>query len=129
MPRNSPDMEFVAVGKSHFTHSVKLAKDGTHTLFNRHNGTPIRFQKGDKEGAEILKTGVVAVIFDKSIWDDMEEVEALSSFDNLFDQTVFGCKRSWLQAIMVEPESEKDASESGSQPSLPAATVIDADTD
>ena len=83
MPRYSPNMEYVPIGKNHFTHACKLVQDGSHVLFNRPNGKPIRFSRGDTEGAEILKHGVSAVIYDKSIWEDLEAVHAIASIGNL----------------------------------------------
>ena len=65
MPRYSPKMEYVCLTKTHFTHACKLIKDGDHTLFGKPNGTPIRLATGDSEGAEVMKHGVNAVIFEK----------------------------------------------------------------
>ena len=76
-------MEFVPVAKNHFIHACKLFKDGYHTLFNKKKGKSVRHQKGDTEGAEILKRGVSCVVYDKSIWEDSEAVPALASIAKL----------------------------------------------
>ena len=39
MPAFSPDMEYVSVSTTHFSHACKLVIDGTHTLFNQ-SGLP-----------------------------------------------------------------------------------------
>ena len=83
MPRYSPKMEYVCLTKTHFTHACKLIKDGDHTLFGKPNGTPIRLATGDSEGAEIMKHGINAVIFEKELWEDMDAVNAIASIGNL----------------------------------------------
>ena len=50
MPRYSPDMEYVAIGRNHFTHACKLFQDGDHTLFGKPDGLPIRLSKGRYRG-------------------------------------------------------------------------------
>ena len=56
--------------------------DGTHTLFNQSGLPKIRFNSDDPEGKEITSQGVLAVVYDQSIWEDEEAVIALSSLGN-----------------------------------------------
>ena len=83
MPRYSPDMEYVAIGRNHFTHACKLFQDGDHTLFGKPDGLPIRLRKGDTEGAEILKHGVSAMVYKAELWSDLDAVHAIASIGNL----------------------------------------------
>jgi hypothetical protein len=82
MPAFSPDMEYVSVSTTHFSHACKLVIDGTHTLFNQSGLPKIRFNSDDSEGKEITSQGVLAVVYDQSIWEDEEAVIALSSLGN-----------------------------------------------
>ena len=82
MPAFSPDMEYVSVSTTHFSHACKLVIDGTHTLFNQSGLPKIRFNSDDPEGKEITSQGVLAVVYDQSIWEDEEAVIALSSLGN-----------------------------------------------
>ena len=85
MPRYSPAMEFVPISKTHFTHACKLVNDGTHTLFDK-GQKKIRWRSDDTEGLDISRNGVMAVIYDKSIWDDPEAVAALCATGNMNSQ-------------------------------------------
>ena len=83
MPRYSDEMRYVPATKTHWTFACKLGKDRTHTLFNKPNGPKIVFQKNDTEGADISTAGVSAVIYEASIWEDMEAVHAIANVGNL----------------------------------------------
>ena len=59
MPRFSSKIKYVCITKTHFVHAHKLAKDGTHTLYNR-GEDPVRWQDADTEGAQIIEQQLVA---------------------------------------------------------------------
>ena len=63
MPRFAPDIEFVCVGKTHFVHAQKLAKDGNRNLFNSADPKQaIVWQADDVEGHIIQKDGPLCAI-------------------------------------------------------------------
>ena len=82
MPAYSPEMEWICATKTHFTHACKLSDEGTHTLFNQKNTQKIRFRPDCQEGKEISQHGVMAVLYEPSIWDDLAEVHALNALGN-----------------------------------------------
>ena len=55
MPSFNPEMEYVCVAKTHFTHACKLAMNGSTHLFNKPDQPKVRFQANDAEGEEIKK--------------------------------------------------------------------------
>ena len=89
MPAFSPEMIYVCATKTHFTHAQKLAEAGHRTLFNQ-GQHEIVWQKDDIEGAEIMKHGVLAAIYDCKLFDDEEALAALASDDNLNAGVVMG---------------------------------------
>ena len=83
MPRFSSKMEYVCASKTHFTHALKLAKEATHTLFNQVGAPRITFKMNDSEADEIMTQGLVCAIYDKTIFGDLEAIDALSADANL----------------------------------------------
>jgi len=82
MPAFSPHIKYVAAGKTHFSHACKLAIDGSHTLNCEPKAAKIRFRPDDAEGRLITTHGVLAMVYEESLWDDPEAIEALSSLGN-----------------------------------------------
>ena len=83
MPKFSPAMVYVCGSKTHFTHALKLGKEGTHHVFNNSSAGIIKWKKNDVEAAECMKHGPLCVIYDSSIFQDLEAVEALNADGNL----------------------------------------------
>jgi len=85
MPRFSPDMKYVCVSKTHFTHAQKLFYDSMFLypryLFNAGN-LVIKLQDDDVEGKEILSSGVMAVIYGPELLRDEDARCALALADN-----------------------------------------------
>ena len=88
MPKFSPDIKYVCVTKTHFTHAQKLAKDGNRALFN--NGARIIWQKDDGEGRDILNDGPECCIYRAELLNDSEAVTALANEDNMDAEICWG---------------------------------------
>ena len=82
MPRFSKDIEYVAGSRPHFVHALKLAKDGSRSLFNR-GETPIKLQEGDIEGAFIIEEGPWCAIYESRLFSDAQVMQALASDDTM----------------------------------------------
>ncbi len=78
MPRFSSKIRYVCITKTHFVHAHKLAKDGTHTLYNR-GEDPVRWQDADTEGAQIIEHGPLCSIYSKRMFNDIEAVHAVAN--------------------------------------------------
>ena len=82
MPRFSTKIKYVCITKTHFVHAHKLAKDGTHTIYNR-GEDPIRWQDADTEGAQIIEHGPLCAMYSSRMFKDIEATNALANADNL----------------------------------------------
>ena len=82
MPKFAPDMRYCLLTKTHFCHGLKLAKDGGRTLFNE-GKVPILLNEEDDEGGMCLQQGVVCVIYDSAIFQDVEALNTVMNTDNL----------------------------------------------
>ena len=76
MPRFSLEIRYVCITKTHFVHAQKLAKDGTHTLYNR-GEDPVRWHDADTEGAQIMEHGPLCAIYSKRMFKDIEAAHAV----------------------------------------------------
>jgi hypothetical protein len=76
MPRFSSEIRYVCITKTHFVHAQKLAKDGTHTLYNR-GEDPVRWHDADTEGAQIMEHGPLCAIYSKRMFKDIEAAHAV----------------------------------------------------
>ena len=84
MPRFSADIKYVCVTKTHFVHAQKLAKEGTHFLFNQMEAGAIRWQDTDEEGALILDKGPICAIYSSDLLNDVDALFALMCGDNAY---------------------------------------------
>jgi hypothetical protein len=82
MPRFSSKIMYVCITKTHFVHAHKLAKDGTHTLYNR-GEDPIRWQDADTEGAQIIEHGPLCAMYSRRMFKDIEAADAVANQDNI----------------------------------------------
>ena len=99
MPRFSPKIMYVCLTKTHFVHAHKLAKDGTHTLYNR-GEDPIRWHDADTEGAQIIEHGPLCAMYSRRMFKDIEATDALANADNrakLFISPSLGM-RGWVHS-------------------------------
>ncbi len=78
MPRFSLEIRYVCITKTHFVHAQKLAKDGTHTLYNR-GEDPVRWHDADTEGAQIMEHGPLCAIYSKRMFKDIEAAHAVAN--------------------------------------------------
>ena len=78
MPRFSSEIRYVCITKTHFVHAQKLAKDGTHTLYNR-GEDPVRWHDADTEGAQIMEHGPLCAIYSKRMFKDIEAAHAVAN--------------------------------------------------
>ena len=78
MPSFQSEMEYACLTKTHFVHAVKLASDGSRTLYNLKNGPKIAF----KNSEHILQNGLNVQIFGEELWEDTEAMLALMTEDN-----------------------------------------------
>ena len=85
MPRFSSKIKYVCITKTHFVHAHKLAKDGTHTLYNR-GEEPIRWQDADTEGAQIIEHGPLCAMYSGRMFKDIEAADAVADEDNWFNR-------------------------------------------
>ena len=81
MPRFSLEIRYVCITKTHFVHAHKLAKDGTHTVYNR-GEDPIRWRDADTEGAQIIEHGPLCAIYSSRLLQDIDAARALASEEN-----------------------------------------------
>ena len=82
MPCFSSKIKYVCITKTHFVHAYKLAKDGTHTRYNR-GEEPIRWQDADTEGAQIIEHGPLCAIYSRRMFKDIEAADAVANLDNI----------------------------------------------
>ncbi len=82
MPRFSSKIRYVCITKTHFVHAHKLAKDGTHTLYNR-GEDPVRWQDADTEGAQIIEHGPLCAMYSRRMFKDIEAADAVANQDNI----------------------------------------------
>ena len=75
MPRFSLEIRYVC---TRFVHAQKLAKDGTHTLYNR-GEDPVRWHDADTEGAQIMEHGPLCAIYSKRMFKDIEAAHAVAN--------------------------------------------------
>ena len=116
MPAFSEDMKYVAATKSHFVHACKLFAEGNHHFHNQPHNPKIRFKPGDKEGKEMQSEGVLAVIYEDTIWGDMREVEAVCAIGNFnakIDQSedemqAFGRINELMNSMCADTQSLSD---------------------
>ena len=78
MPRFSSKIKYVCITKTHFVHANKLAKDGTHTLYDR-GEDPVRLDDADIEGAQIMEHGPLCAIYSKRMFNDIEAAHAVAN--------------------------------------------------
>ena len=81
MPRFSSKIRYVCMTKTHFVHAHKLAKDGTHTVYNT-GEDPVRWQDADTEGAQIIEHGPLCAIYSSRLLQDIDAARALASEEN-----------------------------------------------
>ena len=99
MPRFSSKIKYVCITKTHFVHAHKLAKDGTHTVYNR-GEDPIRWRDADTEGAQIIEQGPLCAMYSRRMFKDIEATDALANADNrakLFISPSLGM-RGWFHS-------------------------------
>ena len=82
LPLFHEDIAYVCITKTHFTHAQKLAQDGNRFLYNE-TDVLIKWQADDTEGADIQESGPLCQIFDCSLFDDLNAMDALGTEDNL----------------------------------------------
>ena len=82
MPRFSSKIKYVCITKTHFVHAYKLAKDGTHTRYNR-GEEPIRWQDADTESAQIIEHGPLCAMYSRRMFKDIEAADAVANLDNI----------------------------------------------
>ena len=124
LPSYCDEMMYIPATKTHFSCACRMALDGTHRLFNQPDGPPIRFRSDDSEGYNIANNGVAAVIFESSIWDDMEAVHALSvqgNFNSAIDagedeMQAFGRVSALMERMSKYPEWQGK--------NIPAAAIV-----
>jgi hypothetical protein len=75
MPRFSLEIRYVC---TRFVHAQKLAKDGTHTLYNR-GEDPVRWHDADTEGAQIMEHGPLCAFYSKRMFKDIEAAHAVAN--------------------------------------------------
>jgi len=85
MPRFSSKIRYVCLTKAHFVHAHKLAKDGTHTLYNK-GEDPIRWDDADTEGAQIIEHGPLCAMYSRRMFKDIEAADAVADEDNWFNR-------------------------------------------
>ena len=85
LPTYSDDIEYVCATHTHFTHAHKLCQEGTRYLHNKNTDSAmkIRWKQSDSEGADILMSGPVCVIYRQELFEDADAMQALCSQDNL----------------------------------------------
>ena len=94
MPRFSSKIMYVCITKTHFVHAHKLAKDGTHTLYNR-GEDPIRWQDADTEGAQIIEHGPLCAMYSRRMFKDIEAADAVANEDNWFNNCLQASPSMW----------------------------------
>ena len=94
MPRFSSKIRYVCITKTHFVHAHKLAKDGTHTLYNR-GEDPIRWQDADTEGAQIIEHGPLCAMYSRRMFKDIEAADAVANEDNWFNNCLQASPSMW----------------------------------
>ena len=83
MPRvDARQARYMCFTKTHFTHALKIIKDGNRTLYNQ-GQVPLTLKDDDKEGTETLMSGPLCQVYNASILKDMPAAIALASTDNL----------------------------------------------
>ncbi len=94
MPRFSSKIRYVCITKTHFVHAHKLAKDGTHTLYNR-GEDPVRWQDADTEGAQIIEHGPLCAMYSRRMFKDIEAADAVANEDNWFNNCLQASPSMW----------------------------------
>lgn len=72
LPSFSPAMKYVVAKKQHFLAAVKLCLNESHRLYNESHKPIVKFSEDDPESKKIQSQGVLAQVYDKSIWADLE---------------------------------------------------------
>ena len=78
MPAFSSEMDCALLTKTHFVHAIKLATEGSRTLYNLPNGPKVAF----KNSQHVLEEGVSVQLFSEELWDDPDAMLALMTEDN-----------------------------------------------
>ena len=98
MPRvETTPLYLACLSDTHFVHAHKLIAEGGRTYMNIKDGTPLNLIEDDIEGNMIREEGVVAIMYEKDLWDDKSALLALVGEAN-------------LHGVMNPAEAELDAS-------------------